>query len=42
LEQGLKNRQTVILKDTGHLPMLEKPEETAAAYMSFLKNQRSM
>ncbi len=42
LEKGLKNHQTVILKDTGHLPMMEKPAETAAAYMNFLKNQRSM
>jgi len=42
LEEGLKNHQTVILKDTGHLPMMEKPAETAAAYMNFLKNQRSM
>ena len=42
LERGLKNHQTVILKDTGHLPMIEKPAETAAAYMNFLKNQRSM
>ena len=42
LEKGLKNHQTFILKETGHLPMMEKPAETAAAYMSFLKNQRSM
>lgn len=42
LEKGLKKHQTVILKDTGHVPMLEKPEETAMAYMKFLKNRRSM
>ncbi|MGO9555502.1 MAG: alpha/beta fold hydrolase [Syntrophobacteraceae bacterium] len=42
LEKGLKNHQTVIMKDTGHMPMLEKPAETEAAYMSFLKNQRGM
>jgi len=42
LEQGLKNHQTLIMKDTGHIPMMERPEETAAAYKSFLKNQRSM
>ncbi|SPF42907.1 Alpha/beta hydrolase [Syntrophobacter sp. SbD1] len=42
LEKGLKNHQTVIMKDTGHLPMMEKPAETAAAYKNFLKNQRSM
>src|SRR5208337_2543477 len=37
LEKGLKNHQTVIMKDTGHVPMMEKPPETAAAYMNFLK-----
>jgi pimeloyl-ACP methyl ester carboxylesterase len=42
LDKGLKNHQTVIMKETGHVPMMEKPAETAAAYMSFLKNQRSM
>jgi len=42
LEKGLKNHQTVILKDTGHLPMIERPAETAEAYINFLKNQRGM
>ncbi len=42
LEKGLKNHQTVIMKDTGHVPMMERPAEAAAAYMNFLKNQRSM
>ena len=37
LEKNLKNSRTVIMKDTGHCPMIEKPEETAAAYMKFLK-----
>ena len=41
LEKGLKNHQTFILKDTGHIPMMEKPAETAAVYIGFLKNQRS-
>ena len=36
-ETGLKNHQTVIIKDCGHLPMLEKPKETAEKYLSFLK-----
>lgn len=40
LEKHLKNHRTVILKDTGHFPMLEKPEETAKAYLSFLKEKR--
>jgi len=42
LKKGLQNNRTFILKDTGHMPMLEKPEETAAAYVSFLKNQPGM
>jgi abhydrolase domain-containing protein 6 len=37
LEKHLKNSKTVIMKDTGHCPMIEKPEETAAAYVKFLK-----
>jgi len=40
LEKNLKNYRTVIMKDTGHCPMLEKPEETAKAYTSFLKEKR--
>jgi len=39
LEKHLKNSRTVIMKDTGHCPMLEKPEETAAAYLAFLKSR---
>jgi pimeloyl-ACP methyl ester carboxylesterase len=38
LEKGLKNHQTIILKDTGHFPMIGKPAETAEAYVNFLKN----
>jgi pimeloyl-ACP methyl ester carboxylesterase len=40
LEKNLKNYRTVIMKDTGHCPMIEKPEETAKAYMSFLNEKR--
>jgi pimeloyl-ACP methyl ester carboxylesterase len=36
-EKGLKNHKTVILKDCGHLPMLEKPQETATQYTDFIK-----
>jgi abhydrolase domain-containing protein 6 len=39
LEKNLKGSKTVILKDTGHVPMMEKPQETAASYVSFLKNK---
>jgi len=28
------------MKDTGHCPMIEKPEETAKAYRSFLNEKR--
>jgi len=40
LEKNLKNYMTVIMKDTGHCPIMEKPEETAKVYMSFLKEKR--
>lgn len=40
LEKNLKKYKVVILKATGHLPMFEKPEETARAYMSFLKGEK--
>jgi abhydrolase domain-containing protein 6 len=40
LEKNLKNYRTVIMKDTGHCPMMEKPEETAKAYISFLNEKR--
>ena len=42
LEKGLKNHQTLIMKDTGHISMWEKPAETAAVYIGFLKKQRGM
>jgi pimeloyl-ACP methyl ester carboxylesterase len=40
LEKNLKNHRTVIMKDTGHCPMIEQPEETAKAYRSFLNEKR--
>jgi len=40
LEKNLKTFRTVIMKDTGHAPMMEKPEETANAYLSFLNEKR--
>jgi pimeloyl-ACP methyl ester carboxylesterase len=36
-EKGLKNHKTVIIKDCGHLPMIEKPRETAMQYIDFIK-----
>jgi pimeloyl-ACP methyl ester carboxylesterase len=40
LEKRLKTFRTVIMKDTGHAAMMEKPEETAKVYLSFLKEKR--
>jgi len=39
LEKNLKNYKTVIMKDTGHASMLEKPQETASYYVSYLKGK---
>jgi abhydrolase domain-containing protein 6 len=36
-EKGLKNHKTVIIKDSGHCPMVEKPQETAMHYIDFIK-----
>ena len=36
-EKGLKNHKTVIIKDCGHVPMIEKPQETAEQYIDFVK-----
>jgi pimeloyl-ACP methyl ester carboxylesterase len=35
-EKGLKNHQTVVISDCGHVQMLEKVKETADAYLSFI------
>lgn len=40
LEKGIKVRRTVIMKDCGHMPMLERPEETAGYYLKFLQEGR--
>jgi pimeloyl-ACP methyl ester carboxylesterase len=37
-EKGLKNHQTVIIDNCGHVPMLEKPQETAIRYLDFIKS----
>ena len=36
-EKGLKNHKTAIIKDCGHVPMVEKPQETATHYIGFIK-----
>jgi pimeloyl-ACP methyl ester carboxylesterase len=38
-EKNIKNYKTVIIKECGHAPMIEKPAETAVAYQDFLKGQ---
>ncbi len=39
LTKGLTNCTSVILKDCGHLPMIERPEEAAGHYLAFLKGK---
>jgi len=37
-EKGLKNHSTLIIKNCGHAPMIEKPQETAAGYLNFIRS----
>ena len=39
-EKNIKNSRSVIIKECGHIPMMEKPEETASIYKDFLKGQK--
>lgn len=36
LAGGIKNSTRVIMKDCGHVPMLERPDESAGIYLKFL------
>ena len=36
LQKGIKNSKVIILKDCGHMAMLERPEETARHYLEFI------
>jgi len=38
LEKGLSDCEAVIMKDCGHCPMLERPEEAATHYLKFLES----
>ena len=37
LEKAIPEAEVVVMKDCGHVPMLEKPEEAAEHYSNFLK-----
>jgi abhydrolase domain-containing protein 6 len=39
-EKKIKDATLVIMKDCGHLPMLERPDESASHYARFLVDQR--
>ena len=36
LQKGIENSRVIILKDCGHMPMIERPEETAQYYLEFI------
>lgn len=36
LDEGIKNSEAVILEETGHVPMIEKPKDTASFHLAFL------
>ncbi len=38
-KKNIKNSKSAIIKECGHLPMLEKPQETASVYKDFLKGK---
>jgi pimeloyl-ACP methyl ester carboxylesterase len=38
-EKNIKNSKSVIIKECGHLPMMEKTAETASIYQDFLKGK---
>jgi len=38
-EKNITNSKSMIIKECGHLPMMEKPEETATIYQDFLNGK---
>ena len=39
-EKNIKGSKSVIIKECGHVPMMEKPQETASVYQDFLKGKK--
>jgi abhydrolase domain-containing protein 6 len=39
LKEGLPHCTSVIMRDCGHLPMIERPQEAAGHYLAFLKGK---
>jgi pimeloyl-ACP methyl ester carboxylesterase len=36
-EKGIKSYKTIIMKNCGHVPIIEKPKEAAEHYLAFIK-----
>jgi pimeloyl-ACP methyl ester carboxylesterase len=36
LQKGIKDSKVILMKDCGHVPMLERPKETAQYYLDFI------
>ncbi len=41
IEGGIKGAKLLIIKNCGHLPMVEKPEESSGAYLEFIQSLRA-
>lgn len=41
IENGIQGAKRLILKNCGHLPMVEKPEESSSAYLEFIRSLRA-
>jgi abhydrolase domain-containing protein 6 len=39
LKKGLLNFTVVIMKNCGHVPMIERPQEASEHYLAFLKGK---
>ena len=39
LKKGIPNSTSVIMKNCGHVPMIERPQEAAQHYLAFLKSR---